>query len=125
MLPEFSLATLMYGIESLLFCEWASKKRRQHELPMSAPPATNSPWCKSYCAQSSTWNQQVAARFCRVSDLHHGLLGLQVHAHVLYCQKPGLLFLWLIAPVALLVASLVSFIVFVFSKVVLPEVVPV
>ena len=33
-----------------------------------------SPWCKSYCAQSSTWNQQVAARFCRVSDLHHGLL---------------------------------------------------
>ena len=50
-------------------------------------------------------------------------LRLQVRACVLYCQKPGLLFLVLligvIASVAPLVASLVSFLVFVFLKVVL------
>jgi hypothetical protein len=58
----------------------------------------------------------------------HLRLRLQVHASVLYCQKPGLIFLVLIilviALVASLVARLVSFIVFVFIEVPLPEVVP-
>src|ERR1035441_6692088 len=70
-------------------------KQMPARIPISRIPPSNfvpkhalsSPWCKSYCAQSSTWNQQVAARFCRVSDFHHGLLGTYHTFQYLVCES--------------------------------------